>query len=313
MNHTTLRYDSSLPAEVHSILQAILRASIEIQRAIRFQMVHRLQGKQKLHQNASGDVQEELDVLSNTIMVMHLIQSKACNILISEENECPIQVPAEQRGTHLVAFDPLDGSSNLECNGPVGTIFSIYENKREEIYLPSSHLRAAGYILYGPATELVIAAQGQVQRYVLDSQQKYEYVGTLQIPKNGKEIYSINEASSAQWGPDIRKWIEGYKAPGTKYTARYIGSMVADVHRTLLYGGVFCYPADKKNVNGKLRLFYECIPMAYIIELAGGKAIVGKASTQRILELVPKELHQRSPILLGSVQEIETYQLRSKL
>ena len=313
MNHTILRYDSSLPIEVHSILQAIIKSSIEIQRAIRFQTIHRLQDHKKVHQNASGDFQEPLDVLSNTIMVMHLIQSKACNVLISEENECPIQVPTEQRGTHLVAFDPLDGSSNLSCNGPVGTIFSIYENKREEIYLPSSHLRATGYILYGPATELIIAAQGQVQRYVLDSFNKYEYVGTIQIPKNGKAIYSINEASSAQWGVDIRRWIDGYKIAGTKYTARYIGSMVADVHRTLLYGGVFCYPADKKNPNGKLRLFYECIPMAYIMELAGGKAIVGKASVQRILELVPKEIHRRSPILLGSIQEIETYQMRSKL
>jgi fructose-1,6-bisphosphatase I len=212
-----------------------------------------------------------------------------------------------------VAFDPLDGSSNIECNGPVGTIFSIYENKKEEILISGHQIKVAGYVLYGPATEMSIAANHKVDRFVMDSFQKYEHIETIRLEGRNKRIYSINEANQAIWGSDIKQWIDGYKQPYTKYTARYIGSMVGDVHRTLCYGGVFCYPADKKNPNGKLRLLYECFPMAYIIETAGGKAIVGNASTQRILDVVPTAVHQRTPILMGTIEEVNRYRPLAKL
>jgi fructose-1,6-bisphosphatase I len=225
----------------------------------------------------------------------------------------PILVPKENKGSYLVAFDPLDGSSNIDCNAPVGTIFSIYENKKEEVLLKGDRIIAAGYVLYGPATELIIAVNGKVDRFVLNSQSKYIFIETITLKGKSKKIYSINEANSNQWKKDIDQYIAQYKE--ASYTARYIGSMVGDVHRTLMYGGMFCYPADQKNPNGKLRLFYECYPIAYIMELAGGKAIVGNKSNQRILEVEPSKVHQRTPILLGTIEEIAKYEtiLLSKL
>jgi fructose-1,6-bisphosphatase I len=312
MNQPLFQYYSFLNTEVRHLLDTIARASIEIERHTRYQAVHSKTPVSEL-KNASGDVQKHLDVLSHDIMVKHLIQSKSCNVLLSEEVDDPILVPKENKGSYLVAFDPLDGSSNIDCNAPVGTIFSIYENKKEEVLLKGDRIIAAGYVLYGPATELIIAVNGKVDRFVLNSQSKYIFIETITLKGKSKKIYSINEANSNQWKKDIDQYIAQYKE--ASYTARYIGSMVGDVHRTLMYGGMFCYPADQKNPNGKLRLFYECYPIAYIMELAGGKAIVGNKSNQRILEVEPSKVHQRTPILLGTIEEIAKYEtiLLSKL
>uniref|UniRef100_A0A6C0KT86 fructose-bisphosphatase n=1 Tax=viral metagenome TaxID=1070528 RepID=A0A6C0KT86_9ZZZZ len=312
MNQTLFQYYSFLNTEVRNLLNTVARASIEIERYVRYQAIHDVKPVASL-ENASGDVQKHLDVLSHDIMVKHLTQSKSCNVLLSEEVDEPILVPKEHKGLYLVAFDPLDGSSNIDCNAPVGTIFSIYENKKEEVLLKGDQIVAAGYVLYGPATELIIAVNGKVDRFVLNSHTNYVFIETITLKGKSKKIYSINEANSNQWKKDIDQYIAQYKQ--ANYTARYIGSMVGDVHRTLMYGGMFCYPADRKNPNGKLRLFYECYPIAYIMELAGGKAIVGNESNQRILEVEPTKVHQRTPILLGTVEEIIKYEtiLLSKL
>jgi len=312
MNPPLFQYYSFLNTEVRNLLDTIARASIEIERYLRYQAIQDVKSVSQT-ENASGDVQKHLDVLSHDIMVKHLIQSKSCNVLLSEEVDDPIVVPKENKGSYLVAFDPLDGSSNIDCNAPVGTIFSIYENKKEEVLLKGDRIVAAGYVLYGPATELIIAVNGKVDRFVLDSHTKYVFIETITLKGKSKKIYSINEANSTQWKKDIGQYIAQYKQ--ASYTARYIGSMVGDVHRTLMYGGMFCYPADRKNPNGKLRLFYECYPIAYIMEAAGGKAIVGNESNQRILEVEPTKVHQRTPILLGTVEEIIKYEsiLLSKL
>jgi fructose-1,6-bisphosphatase I len=312
MNQPLFQYYSFLNTEVRNLLDTIARASMEIERYVRYQAIHDAKPISQT-ENASGDVQKHLDVLSHDIMVKHLIQSKSCNVLLSEEVDDPILVPKENKGSYLVAFDPLDGSSNIDCNAPVGTIFSVYENKKEEVLLKGDRIIAAGYVLYGPATELIIAVNGKVDRFVLNSQTKYIFIETITLKGKSKKIYSINEANSNQWKKDIDQYIAQYKE--ANYTARYIGSMVGDVHRTLMYGGMFCYPADQKNPNGKLRLFYECYPIAYIMELAGGKAIVGNKSNQRILEVEPTKVHQRTPILLGTIEEIAKYEtiLLSKL
>jgi len=312
MNQPLFQYYSFLNTEVRNLLDTVARASIEIERYLRYQAIHDAKPASQT-ENASGDVQKHLDVLSHDIMVKHLTQSKSCNVLLSEEVDNPILVQKEHKGSYLVAFDPLDGSSNIDCNAPVGTIFSIYENKKEEVLLKGDRIVAAGYVLYGPATELIIAVNGKVDRFVLDSHAKYVFIETITLKGKSKKIYSINEANSNQWKKDIDQYVAQYKQ--ANYTARYIGSMVGDVHRTLMYGGMFCYPADRKNPNGKLRLFYECYPIAYIMELAGGKAIVGNESNQRILEVEPTKVHQRTPILLGTVDEIVKYEtiLLSKL
>jgi fructose-1,6-bisphosphatase I len=194
----------------------------------------------------------------------------------------------------------------------VGTIVGIFENKEVAMLPQSNKMVAALYVLYGPATELIIAVDQKVSRYVMDSNKTYMPMGHLSLNGKFKKVYSINEGNHSNWDMDIKQWIEGYKQ--ANYSARYIGSMVGDVHRTLLYGGSFCYPADKKNKNGKLRLLYEAWPMAMIIETAGGRAIVGNRSSQRILDVASTELHQRTPILLGSQEEVARYDaIRSKL
>jgi fructose-1,6-bisphosphatase I len=292
-----------------SILTAICKSSLKIEQHIRYSGIHGLHGNHPTsdtnsQSNASGDIQKKLDVVANDIMIEDLIHSYACNILLSEENDEPIRVSAKCKGLYSVAFDPLDGSSNIDCNGPIGTIFSISKNEKEEILLPGNRIVMAGYVLYGPSTEMVVAHNNKVNRFQLHSDGHYLHIGPIVL--NGlKKIYSINEGNSSLWNADIKQYIESYKQSG--YGARYIGSMVADVHRTLLYGGVFCYPADKKNPKGKLRLLYECFPMAFIFEAATGSAIVGDMSCQRILDIVPVSIHQRTPILLGSAAEVKKY------
>ena len=289
-----------------SILTAICKSSLKIEQHIRYSGIHGLHGNHMASNaaNASGDIQKKLDVVANDIMIEHLIHSYACNVLLSEENDEPIRVPAKSDGPYLVAFDPLDGSSNIDCNGPIGTIFSISENKKGEVLLPGKSIIMAGYVLYGPSTELVVAHNGKVNRFQLNSAGHYWHIGPI-IMHGMKKIYSINEGNSSLWNADIKQYIDSYKQ--LRYGARYIGSMVADVHRTLLYGGIFCYPADKKNPKGKLRLLYECFPMAFIFEAASGAAIVGNMSYQRILDVVPTSIHQRTPIILGSTSEIKKY------
>jgi fructose-1,6-bisphosphatase I len=287
-----------------SILTAICKSSVEIEQHIRYSGIHGLHGNHTDASNASGDIQKKLDIVANDIMIEHLTHSYACNILLSEENDAPVRIPTKCKGTYSVAFDPLDGSSNIDCNGPIGTIFSIAQNEKEEILLPGNRIVMAGYVLYGPSTEIVVAHNGKVNRFQLNVVGQYIHIGPI-IVNGTKKIYSINEGNSSLWNTDIKQYMESYKQSG--YGARYIGSMVADVHRTLLYGGVFCYPADKKNPKGKLRLLYECFPMAFIVEAATGSAIVGNMSCQRILEVVPVDVHQRTPIILGSAVEVKKY------
>lgn len=235
--------------------------------------------------NSSGDDQKKLDVLSNDIFVDALVNSGACAVLVSEENEEPIIVPVEKAGRFVCCFDPLDGSSNIDCNVSTGTIFGVYERKTkkgelgsmEDVLRVGSDVEVAGYCMYGSATELVIAFKGHgVHRFTLDPSLG-EFIHTqahVQLPADGgKKIYSGNEANSPNWDPAIQNTVTEFKS--TKYAARYVGSMVADVHRTLLYGGIFLYPADKKSPNGKLRVLYEGFPMAMIIEAAGGVASCG--------------------------------------
>ena len=289
-----------------SILIAICKSSVQIEKQIRYSGIHGLHGNQTAsnQSNASGDIQKKLDVVANDIMIEHLIHSYSCNVLLSEENDEPIRVPEKYSGAYSVAFDPLDGSSNIDCNGPIGTIFSISENSKGDLLLPGNRIVMTGYVLYGPSTEMVVAHNGKVNRFQLDSEGHYLHIGPIMVD-GLKKIYSINEGNSSLWNADIKQYIESYKNSG--YGSRYIGSMVADVHRTLLYGGVFCYPADKKNPKGKLRLLYECFPMAFIFEAATGAAIVGDMSCQRILDVVPVSIHQRTPIILGSAAEVKKY------
>ena len=307
---------------MEEIIKAIQKSSIQIEEKIRRSAFDGFQGNISDDTiNSSGDVQKKLDVITNEIMIDNLTKTKCCSILLSEENQDAIVIDKEFRGKYMVAFDPLDGSTNIDCNVCIGTIFSIYKetdckdikisnNLEKEILRNSSNIICAGYVLYGPATEMVITIEEKpgVQKYTLDTDKKeYIYTGEIDITNKTKKIYSINESNCENWFQDMREYIHLYKTPNTKYTQRYIGSMVADVHRTLLYGGMFSYPADKKNKNGKLRLIYECFPISKIMEKAGGASIIGNFSEKRILNIIPTEIHQRTPILMGQKEEILKY------
>ncbi|KAM0729124.1 Fructose-1,6-bisphosphatase 1 [Formica fusca] len=259
--------------------------------------------------NVQGEEVKKLDVLSNELFINMLTSSFTTCVLVSEENQHAIEVETEKRGKYIVCFDPLDGSSNIDCLVSVGSIFGIYKKPEQseaiEVALqPGRSLVAAGYALYGSATVIVLSIGRGVNGFTYDPAIG-EFILTernMRMPDRGN-IYSINEGNESTWDSSIKEYIRSKKYPttGKPYSARYVGSMVADVHRTIKYGGIFLYPASKCNPNGKLRLLYECVPMAFIIKEAGGLATNGKID---ILDIVPENIHQRSPIFLGSKDDV---------
>lgn len=263
-------------------------------------------------QNVQGEEVKKLDVLANELFINMLTSSFTTCILISEENDTMIEIEAEKKGKYIVCFDPLDGSSNIDCLVSIGSIFGIFKKKEEstkctlkDALQPGHKMVAAGYALYGSATMMVISLGGPVNGFTLDPAIG-EFVLTdvnIKVPQRGN-ILSINEGYSHMWDEAITEYVSSKKDPkkGKPYGARYVGSMVADVHRTLKYGGIFMYPATAASPKGKLRLLYECFPMAYILTQAGGLASNG---TIPILDIVPEDIHQRSPIFLGSQDDVE--------
>ena len=261
-------------------------------------------------ENVHGEVQQKLDIIANEIIMQCLGERANVGVLASEEGETPtILRSRSDGGRYCIAFDPLDGSSNLNVGVGVGTIFSVTRNDREDVesgealLLQSGRRQvAAGYILYGSSTVFVVTTGNGVNMFVLDPA-----VGTFVLVKRNitipheQRIYSINEAYADNFPQSVRNYLGWAHQNG--YSSRYIGSMVADVHRTLIKGGIFIYPPTAKHASGKLRLMYEANPMAMIIEQAGGSAIAD-ADTP-ILDIQPTALHQRTPVVLGSPREVE--------
>ena len=260
-------------------------------------------------ENVQGEVQKRLDVIANEALLRCLGRRSGVAIVASEENEEPLLVESNCNGKrpYVVLFDPLDGSSNIDVCGGIGTIFSILRHDRRAESAEGSVLqrgleqRAAGYVLYGPQTTLVLTTGNGVQQFVLDPElgQFLLTNDNLRIPQANKS-YSVNEAYTSTFPRPYQEYLSWAHREG--YSSRYAGAMVADVHRTLLKGGVFLSPPTEKAPQGKLRLMYEANPMAMIIEQAGGLACAG---TERILEIEPTALHQRCSVILGSTEEVE--------
>ncbi|MEE6511157.1 hypothetical protein FKM82_017615 [Ascaphus truei] len=235
-------------------------------------------------------------------------------VLVSEEDTHALIVEPERRGKYIVCFDPLDGSSNIDCLASIGTIFAIYrkvsddEPSEKDALQPGRNIVAAGYALYGSATMMVLATECGVNGFMLDPAIG-EFIlvdKNVKIKKKGN-IYSLNEGYAKYFDAAVTEYLHKKKFPddgSAPYGGRYVGSMVADVHRTLVYGGIFLYPANTKSPKGKLRLLYECNPMAYIIEMAGGMATNG---LETVLDVVPDDIHQRMPIALGSPDDVQEY------
>ncbi len=265
-------------------------------------------------QNIHGDVVKKLDMFADDVIFKAMDHGGHLCVMGSEEHEDILKIPSEYpKGRYVLLFDPLDGSSNIDANVSIGTIFSIYrrvtqngDGTLEDCIQPGYKQLAAGYVVYGSSTMLVYTTGDGVHGFTLDPSIGEFLLSheNIQIPKRGK-IYSVNEGNYKWWEPGVKKYIkylqEEDKATNRPYSARYIGSLVADVHRTLLYGGIFIYPGDSRNPNGKLRLMYEGNPIAFIIEQAGGRAIEGK---RRILDVVPSKLHQKTPMFVGSEEDV---------
>ncbi len=267
--------------------------------------------------NVQGEEQMKLDVFANEVLINVLQNSSECAGIASEENDefVAFDDAHSVNSKYVVMFDPLDGSSNIDVNASIGTIFCIYKRvsplgkpcTEADFLQKGKNLMAAGYVIYGSSTMLVYATRLGVNGFTLEPS-----VGEfclshkdMKCPEKGK-IYSVNQGNTNKFDDKLKAYLEYCmeedKESGRPYSHRYIGSMVADLHRTLIKGGLFMYPADKKNPNGKLRLIYECNPMSYIIEMAGG---IGTTGTQSVLDVVPTELHMRVPIFIGSKKMVE--------
>lgn len=224
--------------------------------------------------NTTGDDQKKLDVIGNDLFIASMRSSGRVRLLVSEEEEEVIVFPASPHARYAVACDPIDGSSNLDAGVSVGTIFGIYKlgedakGTKEDLLRPGTDLVAAGFTMYGASAQLVLTMKGgNVNGFTMDSALG-EFILThpdMQMPKK-RGIYSCNEGNSKYWDEPVKEWCESLKQAEKPYSSRYIGSMVADAYRTLLYGGIFAYPADKKSPKGKLRILYECGPMAMVFE-----------------------------------------------
>ncbi|KAJ6221194.1 hypothetical protein RDWZM_007006 [Blomia tropicalis] len=305
------RQQPEATGELTTLLNALLTAIKAVSSAVRKAGIAKLYGISG-STNVQGEEVKKLDVLSNDLFINMLKSSFTTCLLVSEENDTHIEVEVERQGKYIVCFDPLDGSSNIDCLVSIGSIFSIYKKESSsspslaDVLQPGRKLVAAGYALYGSATMIVLAlGNGPVNGFMLDPAIG-EFILTdpdMRIKPRGK-IYSINEGYEAQWDEAVTEYVKSKKHPqtGKAYGARYVGSMVADVHRTLKYGGIFMYPATKDSPKGKLRLLYEGNPMAFIIEKAGGLASTGRIP---ILDVQPQSIHERVPVFLGSRDDVQ--------
>ena len=263
--------------------------------------------------NVQGEIVQKLDVIANETILACLGYRDSVGIMVSEEDDEPhIIKELDERAKYIVLFDPLDGSSNIDVNVSIGTIFSILQRKEgvesarvmDHILQPGLQQVAAGYVIYSSSTVMAYSTGDGVHMFTLDpSIGAYRLSHeNVQMPPTGT-TYSVNEAYASRFSPGVRKyldWIKSDEAGG--YGLRYVGSLVADFHRTLLRGGVFLYPPTSKTPEGKLRLLYEANPLSFLAEQAGGSASDG---TQRILEKVPKSLHQRTSLVIGSKHEVD--------
>jgi len=262
--------------------------------------------------NVQGERVQKLDTFANEVLCTVLERSGRCAVAVSEELD-DAKVLCEA-GKYIVAFDPLDGSSNIDVNISIGTIFCVLRAQDSGgaslgALQPGSSIVAAGYAVYGSATTLVLSTGHGVHGFTLDPGVGEFFLShpNIRCPDRGT-TYSINEGNFARWGDKVQRWSGWIKSEdkekGLPYGHRYVGSLVADAHRTLVKGGIFVYPADARNPDGKLRLLYEANPMAYLFEQAGGTATNG---VDRILDIVPRGLHERTPLVLGSRRDARAY------
>jgi len=316
--HTTLtdwlnrQTSAGVPAALTGTIESIAAACAEIAGILRTAPIDGLSGATE-STNVQGETQKPLDIVSNDIFIRHLQENDDVSILVSEELSQPLQLQHQSgEGRYVVACDPLDGSSNLDVNVTVGSIFSILELEtsggEDALLQPGTKQLAAGYAAYGNSTSLVLTLGKSVVVFTLDNQGRFILSkADIAIPAASAE-YAINTARERFWDEATRTYVADSVAGetghlGKRYNMRWVGSMVADIHRILMRGGIFLYPVDSetKEKGGRLRLMYEANPMSLIIEAAGGAASTGFG---RILEVQPNGIHQRIGVIVGSREEV---------
>ncbi len=264
--------------------------------------------------NVQGEEQKKLDVISTDVFKRLMDMSGDCICVVSEEDDDIHWCPNGKDAKYILAIDPLDGSSNIDVNASIGSIFSIYKRissdkpvDMEDIMQKGIHQVAAGYVIYGTATMFVYTTGNGVYGFTLDDSIMEFCLShpDIKTPQTGS-ILSVNEGNLNEFHPGVIEYVNWCKGSNKEekrpYSARYIGSLIADFHRNLLKGGIYLYPATAKAPNGKLRLLYECNPMAFLVEQAGGRASNG---SMRIMELQPEALHQRTPLIIGSTEMVK--------
>ncbi len=299
-----------LTALLHELMVAVKIISREVRKAGLIDALG-LTGRT----NIQGEAVQILDDFANETIIRNVRHTGHLCVMSSEEDPGPIPIPAEfPKGRYVMTFDPLDGSSNIDADVSIGTIFSIHRKRSkgptgtmEDLLQRGADQVVAGYVIYGSSTILVYTTGKEVHGFTLDPTVGEFLLShpRIRIPERGA-IYSVNEGNSLGWDEETRRIVDRLKGNqnphGSPYSTRYIGSLVADFHRNLLYGGIFLYPPDQKHKNGKLRLLSEAAPIAMITEAAGGRATTGK---ERILDIVATELHQRVPLIVGSRREVD--------
>lgn len=310
---TTLRKDDVEPKLVQ-LIRTIVAASKDIAFRVRQGELAGVLGS-TLDENIQGETQKALDVIANTLLKNLLLDEDVVRAIASEEEDT--SVVGNPTGEYLVAFDPLDGSSNIDINGQIGTIFTIFPARDDvpadselQFTQPGRNQVAAGYVLYGPSTILVLTTGGPTRAYTLDTTHGSFMLTTPELRiKPDTQEFALNTANQRFWNVDFKNYVDdlllGEEGPrGKRFNMRWNAAMVGDVHRVLTRGGVFLYPSDNRNAQqpAKLRLLYEGNPMAMLIEKAGGKAM---SETQAILDIQPEALHQRVAIILGSANEVD--------
>jgi fructose-1,6-bisphosphatase I len=266
-------------------------------------------------ENIHGEQVKKLDVFADETIYKAMDHGGHLCVMASEENEDVLHIPEHYpTGKYVLIYDPLDGSSNIDANVTIGTIFSIYRRvtpsgngSMEDCLQPGYKQIAAGYVIYGSSTMLVYTTGDGVHGFTLDPSIGEFLLSheNIRIPKRGK-IYSVNEGNLQRWSDGMKNYVKYLqdedRFTGRPYSSRYVGSLVGDIHRTLLYGGIFMYPSDSRNPRGKLRLMYEGNPMAFLMEQAGGRASDG---SRRVLDVHPEKLHERTPLFLGSEEDVD--------
>ncbi|RMH51193.1 MAG: fructose-1,6-bisphosphatase [Zetaproteobacteria bacterium] len=305
----TLAGKGSHGAAMMPIIQGVGRAAVEISYLLRGAVFRDALGAAG-GENVQGEAQQKIDVLSDEIFLDEM-RATGHVCAVGSEERASLEVIGEYADADwIVLVDPLDGSSNLDIDGPVGTIFSVVRRsghagppQEGDALRPGREVAAAGYVLYGPATMLVCSVGAGVDGFTWHPNDgRFELSHPdIRIPSGGG-YYSVNESNAEKWLDRMGERLARMKRE-TGLGMRYVGSMVADIHRTLLKGGVFLYPADERNRNGKLRLLYEAIPMAFLVEQAGGRAMSGPG--RPILEIEPEALHQRVPVFLGAQAAVD--------